>query len=588
MKKYTITICLLLILTGIFSSCKKEDTVGNVQLLSYTFEPASNPGLSNRVEGTIQGNDVFIRVPNSIDINQAIPSFTVNSEKFVAFVGNTVQESGISRINLADTTTYRFSSPGGMSFYTVYALKNASFLSFGFYREDNPDYLFKDYKATIKGLQITVDLPVDADISKLKARYTTSQGATVTVGGLAQTSGKNEQNYEQDVVFELKDEQSQAPDQFTVKVGRLTAPVWSEMNLGDVIGAARASEVKLMVSQFNNLPYLVYTLTDSNTPENRKAVVATYDSTKWVNVGPSTGISDNRIDGASIDIDRNGVVYVAYKDYDGTNAQLGSVKKYENGQWSFVGNKQFTGHRVSSYFFVALDSVNTPFLGYTLGAAAAPLANRATYISKYANGAWSGQTLSLSATGFYAKMVRGKDNHLYYVTMDLTGGTATRKPTVYKFRNGNWTVVGTPYIGPAGANSGGINIDLDIDKNGEIYVAYQVNSPSYASYVMHWNGTSWKQFGDGIAQTTSSTATRDNIAVAVHPNGTVFFAYSDNNNGLVVRTFNEDTNNWNAPTQLTSKNGDKLEMKISADGIPYLSTIIDGGVKVYRYDIPKS
>ena len=128
----------------------------------------------------------------------------------------------------------------------------------------------------------------------------------------------------------------------------------------------------------------------------------------------------------------------------------------------------------------------------------------------------------------------------------------------------------------------------DRDKNGEIYVAYQVNSPSYASYVMHWNGNTWKQFGDGIAQTTSSTATRDNIAVAVHPNGTVFFAYSDNNNGLVVRTFNEDTNNWNAPTQLTSKNGDKLEMKISADGIPYLSTIIDGGVKVYRYDIPKS
>ena len=108
MKTYTITICLLLILTGIFSSCKKEDSVGNVQLLSYTFEPASNPGLSNRVEGTIQGNDVFIRVPNSIDINQAIPSFTVNSEKFVAFVGNTVQESGISQINLADTTTYRF------------------------------------------------------------------------------------------------------------------------------------------------------------------------------------------------------------------------------------------------------------------------------------------------------------------------------------------------------------------------------------------------------------------------------------------------------------------------------------------------
>jgi len=152
--------------------------------------------------------------------------------------------------------------------------------------------------------------------------------------------------------------------------------------------------------------------------------------------------------------------------------------------------------------------------------------------------------------------------------------------------NGVWNLVGNVNVGPAESNSGGINIDLDVTADGQIYMVYQSNSPAYKTFVMHWNGTAWKQLGDGFSQTTSGSANRNNIAVRVHPDGRVFVAYGDANNGVKVTTFNKETGNWNTAMQLSAENGDKYEMRINAEGIPYLITIIDGKAALFKYDIP--
>ncbi len=83
--------------------------------------------------------------------------------------------------------------------------------------------------------------------------------------------------------------------------------------------------------------------------------------------------------------------------------------------------------------------------------------------------------------------------------------------------------------------------------------------------------------------TTSSQ--RDNIALAVHPNGTLYFAHGDAN-GLKVQTFNNSTQNWNPAVTVQTGVPDKITLRISEEGIPYIATVTDAKLKVFKYDVP--
>lgn len=577
----------MLFIAIFFTSCEKEEAFADdIQVESFTFDPAFNEGLNNVIQGTIEGKTIYIRVPNAVDIKAAVPSFKLSQSPAVAFIGNTVVESGVTAIDLSTPQSIRFSTPNALSEYTVVGLKGAAILSFGFYAEDNPGVLFRDYTAEISKLSIQVDLPVESDITKLVARYTTSAGAEVKLNGANFVSGQTEVDYTSPVELTLSDADMDQPEVFTVSVGRLTAPVWSEMPLSDFLKInVAASSVE--INPLTNQPYIMVQRSGGDDID-RKAVIAQYDpETKtWKALGPEMGFSATRVDAISMDFASNGDLYAAYKDYEGTGReQYGSVMKYSNGIWSYVGAQQSSYNRVN-YLAIKLDKNDVPYVGYLFARAAAPYPNRGTYIESFNNGEWTGTTLSPSTTGFWSKLVRGRDGVLYYVTMDLTSGSGVRKPSVYKQVNGNWTLVGQMNVGPSTSTSGGLNIDLDATEDGQLYLVYQSNAPSYATYVMHWDGSSWKQLGDGFAQTTSSSANRDNVAIKIHPDGRIFLAYGDANNGIKVTTFNEATGNWNPASQITTANGNKFEMRISEEGVVYLATVIDSKPVLFKYDIP--
>lgn len=588
--KKILSICAVFALSAsLFVGCKQEVLYSdNIELTSFTFEPSANPGLSQPVNAVIEGRDVYIRVPNAVDITAAIPSFKSNEEKMVAFVKNKVQESGVTVIDLSNPTVYQFNSPTAVSDYTVHALKNAAIISFGFYAADNPDYLFKDYKATIKKLDINIEVPVDADITSLVAQVKTTDGATIKVNGADFLSGKTILDYTNPQTLVLSDAASNTVENFVVTVGRLTAPVWSRITLPAFMQVA-ASAAAMDLNPVNNQPHVMIQRSGS-TDDLKKAVMGGYDSEtkQWVSLGAQDGFSATRVDVISMAFSKTGVPYAAFKDYAaGDGTQNASLMKFENNAWTYVGAQQGSFNRVN-YLSLQLDNEDVPYLGYLFARAAAPYPSRGTYVESFKNGAWLGQTFSQSSTGYYAKLVKGRDNKLYYVTMDLTRGAAVRKPSVYQLNNGTWKLIGTTNVGPTNSNSGGFNIDLDADEDGNIYLIYQSNSPSYITYVMHWDGTSWKQLGDGFAQTSNSSANRDNVAVKVHPDGRVFVAYGDAVNGVKVTTFNNETGNWNPSSQLMTDNGDKFEMRISKEGIPYLVTVdASSRVALFKYDIPE-
>ena len=575
------TICLS------FSACKKYEIgyEGKAVFSSYTLEPSSNPGLAKQVKGVIDGSNVYIRIPNSVNINSAVASFTVDDQAIV-YIGKNVQQSGVTPVDLSDTVQYRIATPTDMGMVNVHALRNAAIVKFGFYAEDNDGVLFKNYEGVLNGLKIQVNLPSDADVSKLVARFVTTTGAVVKVGAQTQTSGQTINNFTTDVIYQVTDTETTVPEEFVVSVGRLTAPEWSDIVSANIAGYAVA-EVNLTINPINNNPIIIFSRGSSDGDGTRKAVVSSYNGTIWNFVGDPQGVSLGRVETVGIAADDKGTLYAAYKDYTtlGDSVQYASVQKYSDGKWSFVNRPQATAQR-TNYLHIATTRTGMPVLGYAAARAEGGAANRSTQSALFTNNSWLLRPLDASPATLYTRIRKGRDNRVYYAVMD--GISTTRKPTIYRLNETSlaWEVVGTAMVSPDASVVGAAVMDVDASENGEVYMVFQSQATTNKmSYVMRYNGTSWRQIGDAISHTATSNAQRDNIALAVHPNGTLYFAHGDAN-GLKVQTFNTSTQNWNTAKVLQTGVPDKITMRISEEGIPYIATVTDGKLKLYKYDIP--
>lgn len=585
-------VLLLTVITLFAAGCKKDKTspVVSPEITKFQLEATNHVGITANVEGVIVDKQIAIRVPNSLDVNAVKPSFVTNPENAIVYIGSTVQQSGVTVANLSEPAKYRLVSEGGTAEYTVTALRNAAILSYGFYAEDNPGVLFRDYQGEVKGLEINVALPVDAEVDNLVARFTTSANATVRVGSTAQVSESTANNFTTAVTYAVSDAESTAPDNFVVSVTRLTAPAWTLIpNTGL---SSRVSSLRLAIHPVSNEPYVIYALPNgavNNEAARRKVVVARYSSNNWVFLGSSEGFSANRSELTSIAIDNNGVVYAAYKDFaDGDKVQNASVQKFESGSWTYMGTQQFTAHRVNNVS-IAVGSNNNPVLGYNLARAEGGLANRAPYAYEWNNNAWQGRPITSVSAVFFARTFTGNDGNVYYTGMDMTVSTTERNPTLLRLNNGNWEVVGTPLVSAVPGTFGATLIDGAVAEDRTAYLAFQSQANTEKkSFVVRYDGSRWEQIGDEINHTAGSNAERDNIALAVHPNGTLYFAYGDAN-GLWVTQFNEDTGNWDNTKQLRTTKVDKIDLKISKDGVPYLLASdmdTDTDVILYKYDIP--
>lgn len=575
--------------------CKKKDPQPAPEFTKFYLSPSANPGLTAEVTGVIAGKEIALRIPNSLDLTQVKPSFEVSPTGAIVYVGSEVQQSGNTVRDLSAAVSYRIVSESGTTEYTLNALRNAAILTFGFYAEDNDGVLFKDYVAEVKGLSIDVKLPVDAPLDALVARFTTTAGATVKVGATNQESKVTKNNFTNPVTYALSDAESTSPDNFVVTVGRLTAPEWMAMSVSGL--SAKVASFRLAIHPTTNQPYVAYALPNSavdNDALRRKAVAAYHDGTAWKFLGSEAGFSANRSELTSIAIANNGVVYVAYKDFDDTEKiQNASVQKFENNSWSYVGAQQFTDHRVN-HLYLAVGSDNAPVIGYVLARKEGGLESRSPYAYQWAAGSWQARPILSVSAAFFSRTFTGHDGKVYYVAMDMTQGTTPRKPTLLRLNNGTWETVGSALVSPAEDMYGAIVVDAAVAGDGTAYLVFQSQpNAEKKSFVMRYDGSKWEQIGDEINHTAGSNAERDNVALAIHPNGTLYFAHADAT-GLYVTTFNETTNNWNSVRQLQSDKVNGLDMKISPDGVVYLATesAVTGtnlsAPILYKFDIPSN
>ncbi len=312
-----------------------------------------------------------------------------------------------------------------------------------------------------------------------------------------------------------------------------------------------------------NTPYIVF--------RDRvldKARVRSFDGTSWKNVG-GQGFSAGDVSSTDIAIDKNGVLYVAFRDF--TQGNKVTVMKYADTSWVIVGSAGLSAGG-SEYISLVLDTSGTPMVGYRDAANGF----RAT-VQKFNSGTntWG----VLGSAGFspaganHIAMATDPAGAPYIVFRD--GNFTDRNATAMKYNGSSWDIVDT-----AGFTAGRAQFnDIAIDASGTPYVVYQDNAFENKASVKklvggHWQTVGTEGFSDGAVEHTR---------IAIDPAGIPHVVYRDSaTQQATVMTF---TNNQWGPlgSQNFSPGGSSFtSIAIDTDGNPMVA-LTQGGVRAYSY-----
>jgi hypothetical protein len=591
----------------VLASCaKKEMPAPAVGFSSFTFKATNNQGLTTDVTGIIQDGNIVVKVPAAADITALVPTYGFSNPETIVYVNKQPQENGVSVVDFTQPVEFQLRGRESRGAFMVTVVKTAAFTKFGFRQQENAGLIFKDYTAVVKGLNVTVVLPVGTDVSKLVPYFETTTGATVKFNGTAEQSATTAHDFTNPVSFSLSDAEVLTPAVFTVTVTFLTSPVWQKVGqLSWPQEGIVSGSLKLAINPATNFPYITYQLSKdaagvSYAAENKKIVVLGYSETGWEAIGAAAGLSEGDGRDPAIAFDKTGMPYVAYRDYSdplSANQQKVTVRKYSGNAWSVVGGIRFTPSKTEN-LALGVDGNNMPWISVSKQDAAADASGferRQLYTMKYDNTSWS-------VVGFPSKVLAGGGTKLLRVNDKLYLGapdrtTGTQSVSAFELNGNQWS-----NIGPASFLADNkplfTQMTLAVGLDGSKYAAYQNNSVANGKleYILKYNGATWDKLGTPV--NIGSGDERFGLAVG----STVYFVYykpataigeADDAAGLYVRSFNKQTNNWNTPVNIplsdASESLSGVDIAVSGDGIPYLAFGLtkSGKIEIHKLDLPK-
>lgn len=175
-------------------------------LTAFSFDMASNAGLPNDVDATINGTSISATLPNGTTVTSLVPTFTTTGASVK--VGTTVQVSGTTANDFTNPVAYTVTAEDGSTqVYTVtvtVAASNAkSITAFTFESSIAANAtagLTDPVDGDIQGNTITATVPNGTDVTGLIATFTTT-GVSVKVGTVVQVSGTTPNNFTASVEY---------------------------------------------------------------------------------------------------------------------------------------------------------------------------------------------------------------------------------------------------------------------------------------------------------------------------------------------------------------------------------------------------
>ena len=491
------------------------------------------------------------------------------------------------------------------AFATSAMAENAQLLSFGFYQAENAG-LSQDYVATVPAVaagvttyDIEIAMPATVDLTALVARFTVNEGNTVTVDGVAQTSGVTKNDFTDPVDYTVRNSTGANNLRYTITVVEASGKAWTEMavlNPATLTGNAEFTGVYsgavLAISPKGNVPYVAY----GARGVDNKMSVAKFENGVWAQVGDA--LFSSAVNGSHYDFDvaPDGTPYVAYGDQDAESLKGAlSVMKFDGSQWSYVSGQGF--FKVQAQYIgmaavesgLAIDLVNNSKDG--------SIPRRSMGIATFDGSAWTTGESSLlpSEQGVYMTKMGGNGKVATLICVnrgkidDVNYGH-----NIFKFENGQWESLATNFLEPGATQTSiaqgsfGTTVALD----GTVYAwtgddvpntgTYQVRLKKYDAASKSWStvtGNTLPIGHDGGFESHISL----NIAIA--PDGTPFVAYNNFNDQkkLYVMYLDPATAQWSTSQQLAEGASD-VNIAFDTAGTGYITyTDESNQIHLFKY-----
>lgn len=483
--------------------------------------------------------------------------------------------------------------------------ENAQLLSFGFYQADNAG-LSQDYVATVPAVaagvttyDIEIAMPASVDLTALVARFTVNEGNTVTVDGVAQTSGVTKNDFTDPVDYTVRNSTGANNLRYTITVVEASGKAWTEMavlNTATLSGNADFTGVfsgaVLAINPKGNVPYVAY----GARGVDNKMSVAKFENGAWAQVGDALFSSVVNGSHFSFDVAPDGTPYVAYGDQDAASLKGAlSVMKFDGSQWSYVGEQGF--FKVQAQYIgmaafesgLAIDLVNNSKDG--------SIPRRSMGIATFDGSAWTTGESSLlpSEQGVYMTKMGGNGKVATLICVnrgkidDVNYGH-----NIFKFENGQWESLATNFLEPGATQTSiaqgsfGTTVALD----GTVYAwtgddvpntgTYQVRLKKYDAAGKTWNTVTGNTLPIGHDGGFESHISLD---VAIAPDGTPFVVYNNFNDQkkLYVMHLDPATAQWSA-SQLLAEGASDVNIAFDTAGTGYITyTDESNQIHLFKY-----
>ena len=483
--------------------------------------------------------------------------------------------------------------------------ENAQLLSFGFYQADNAG-LSQDYVATVPAVaagvttyDIEIAMPASVDLTALVARFTVNEGNTVTVDGVAQTSGVTKNDFTDPVDYTVRNSTGANNLRYTITVVEASGKAWTEMavlNTATLSGNADFTGVYsgavLAINPKGNVPYVAY----GARGVDNKMSVAKFENGAWAQVGDALFSSVVNGSHFSFDVAPDGTPYVAYGDQDAASLKGAlSVMKFDGSQWSYVGEQGF--FKVQAQYIgmaafesgLAIDLVNNSKDG--------SIPRRSMGIATFDGSAWTTGESSLrpSEQGVYMTKMggNGKVATLICVNRGAIDGV-NYGHNIFKFENGQWESLATNFLEPGATQTsiaqGSFGTAVALD--GTVYAwtgddvpntgTYQVRLKKYDAAGKTWNTVTGNTLPIGHDGGFESHISLD---VAIAPDGTPFVVYNNFNDQkkLYVMHLDPATAQWSA-SQLLAEGASDVNIAFDTAGTGYITyTDESNQIHLFKY-----
>ena len=483
--------------------------------------------------------------------------------------------------------------------------ENAQLLSFGFYQADNAG-LSQDYVATVPAVaagvttyDIEIAMPASVDLTALVARFTVNEGNTVTVDGVAQTSGVTKNDFTDPVDYTVRNSTGANNLRYTITVVEASGKAWTEMavlNTATLSGNADFTGVYsgavLAINPKGNVPYVAY----GARGVDNKMSVAKFENGAWAQVGDALFSSVVNGSHFGFDVAPDGTPYVAYGDQDAASLKGAlSVMKFDGSQWSYVGEQGF--FKVQAQYIgmaafesgLAIDLVNNSKDG--------SIPRRSMGIATFDGSAWTTGESSLlpSEQGVYMTKMggNGKVATLICVNRGAIDGV-NYGHNIFKFENGQWESLATNFLEPGATQTsiaqGSFGTAVALD--GTVYAwtgddvpntgTYQVRLKKYDAAGKTWNTVTGNTLPIGHDGGFESHISLD---VAIAPDGTPFVVYNNFNDQkkLYVMHLDPATAQWSA-SQLLAEGASDVNIAFDTAGTGYITyTDESNQIHLFKY-----